>query len=63
MKWFKIDQVKVFMKSIGLNPEELLIRDAMSKPHRSIIDLEQRDHHKFEILVRALRIVILNGLK
>jgi hypothetical protein len=51
------------MKSIGLDPEELLIRDAMSEQHRTIVDLSQRDQDKLEILNRALRTVILNGLK
>ena len=51
------------MKSIGLNPEELLVSDAMSKPHRTVIDSEQNQQEQFEILGQALRKAILNGLR
>ena len=50
------------MKALGLKPEELLIRDAMNKPNRTIIDSEQNEQKQFEILGQALRNVILNSL-
>ena len=62
-QWSKLDQVKAFMKSLGLNPEELLVRDAMSKPHRTIMDSEQNEQEQFQILGQALKNAILNGLK
>ena len=51
------------MKSLGHNPEELLVRDAMSKPHRTVIDSEQDEQKQFEMLGQALRNAILNGLR
>ena len=61
-QWSKLDQVKAFMKSLGLNPEELLVRNAISKPHRTVIDSEQSEQDQLEILGKALRNAILNGL-
>ena len=51
------------MKSLGLNPEEFLVRDAMSKPHRTVFDSELRENNQFETLGQSLRNAILNGLK
>lgn len=47
----KLERLKMFAESLGLNPDEVLTRDALSMPHRTVIEPEAR---KIEILVRAL---------
>ena len=51
------------MKSIGLTPEEFLVRDAIGEPHRTVIDTEQNKNDQLKTLGQALKKAILNGLK
>ena len=50
----KIDALKEIIRAWGLNPEEVLTREAMSTPHRTIIgqDLENK---QMKILCNALK--------
>ena len=34
MKLSKIDKLKMFAESLGLNPDEVLAKDALAMPHR-----------------------------
>ncbi len=36
-KLTKVDQLKMFAASLGLNPDEVLSRDALAVPHRTIV--------------------------
>jgi integrase len=56
----KIDQLKMFAESLGLNPDEVLSRDAVVMPHRTVVDPEQR---KIEVLNQALKTAIITELK
>jgi integrase len=56
----KIERLKTFAESLGLNPEEVLSKDALVMPHRTIVDPEQR---KIEILNKALKQEIIKELK
>jgi integrase len=56
----KVEQLKMFAESLGLDPNEVLSRDAMAVPHCTIVDMEQR---KIEVLNQALKQAILKELK
>lgn len=50
----------MFAESLGFNPDEVLSRDAVVMPHRTIVDAEQR---KIEVLNQALKTAIIRELK
>jgi integrase len=56
----KIERLKMFAESLGLNPDEVLSRDALAMPHRTVVDPEQR---KIEVLNQALKQAILQELR
>jgi len=56
----KIERLKMFAESLGLNPYEVLSRDALVMPHRTVVDPEQR---KIEVLNQALKEAILKELR
>ena len=60
MKLSKIDQLKMFAESLGLNPDEVLTRDALAMPHRTVVDPESR---QLEVLNDALKHAILKELR
>lgn len=62
-EWSKVDQVKAFMKSLGLSPEQYLIQDAVAKPHRTIIDGNQEETNQLEILREAIKKALFNELQ
>jgi len=53
-------RLKLFAESLGLNPDEVLSRDALAMPHRTVVDPEQR---KIEVLNQALKQAILQELR
>ena len=55
-----IDRLKMFAESLGLNPDEVLSRDALAMPHRTIVNSENR---KIEVLNQALKQAIIKELK
>ena len=59
-KLSKVDQLKIFAESLGLNPDEVLSKDAIAQPHRTIIDPQQ---NRIEILNQALKEAIIMELK
>jgi integrase len=59
-KLSKVDQLKMFAESLGLDPNTVLSRDALVVPHRTIVDAEQR---KIEVLNQALKQAIIKELK
>lgn len=59
-KTSKIDRIKMFVESLGLNPDEILSQDALTSPHRTVVDPEGR---KIEVLNEALKHAILQELR
>ena len=59
-KLSKIDKLKMFAESLGLNPDEVLTKDALAMPHRTVVDTESR---KIEVLNEALKYGILQELR
>jgi cell division protein FtsX len=56
----KIDTLKMFVESLGLNPDEVLSKDALSMPNRTIVDPES---HQIKVLNEALKHAILKELR
>ena len=56
----KIDQLKLIIEAWGLNPNEILSRDALMMPHATVVDGEQ---NKIEILNQALKQAIVKELQ
>ena len=50
----KIDALKEIIRAWGLNPEEVLTREAMSTPHRTIIG-QDLENNQMKILCNALK--------
>lgn len=40
-KLSKIEQLKVVIEAWGMNPDEILTREALSMPHRTVVDSEK----------------------
>jgi len=59
-KLSKLDYLKMVVESMGLNPDEVLSKDALAKPHRTVVDPENR---KIEVLNEALKHAILKELR
>ena len=59
----KLEMLKVLAETLGLNPNEVLIREAMVKPHRTIIDPTQRQDSDFRILSKTIRKTLIDELK
>jgi hypothetical protein len=55
----KLDQLKIFVESLGFNPNEVLSKDALAMPHRTVIDPEQR---KIDVLNQTLKDAIIKEL-
>jgi hypothetical protein len=51
----KIDALKEIIRAWGLNPDEVLTRDALSQPHRTVIDQNQLEQTQLTQLATALR--------
>ncbi|MDH7555496.1 MAG: hypothetical protein QHG94_00960 [Candidatus Methanosuratincola sp.] len=51
----KIDALKEIICAWGLNPEEILTKDALTKPNRTIIDNSQLENHQLVQLTAALK--------
>jgi integrase len=56
----KLDQVKIFARSLGLIPEDILSKDAIVTPHRTIVNPENR---QMQVLNQALKQAIILELK
>ncbi|MFB0523489.1 MAG: tyrosine-type recombinase/integrase [Candidatus Bathyarchaeia archaeon] len=57
----KIEKLRMFAESLGLDPDEVLSKDALTKPHRTTI--VNREHLQIEVLNQALKEAILKELK
>jgi hypothetical protein len=59
-KQSKIDQLKLLIEAWGLNPNEILSRQALTMPHRTIVDKRPT---QIEILNHALKEAIVKELQ
>jgi integrase len=51
----KLEMLKEFTRSLGMDPEKILIKDALAEPHRIIAGPEIEDRTQFEALGQALK--------
>jgi site-specific recombinase XerD len=51
----KIDALKEIIRAWGLNPEEILTRDALTRPNMTVINQDQLENHQLAQLTTALR--------
>jgi len=59
-KLSKIDQLKIIIEAWGLNPNDILSKDALSMPHITVVDPEQE---KIQVLSQALKQAIIKELQ
>jgi hypothetical protein len=59
----KIDALKELIRAWGLKPEEILTRDALQQPHRTVIDRSQMEDNQLAQLTRALRQEMLKEIR
>ena len=51
----KIDALKEIIRAWGLNPDQILTREALSQPHRTVIDQTQLEQAQLSQLTTALK--------
>ena len=59
-KLSKIEQLKLIIEAWGMNPNEILSRETLSRPNRTVVDVEKR---QIEVLNQALKQAIVNELQ
>jgi hypothetical protein len=59
-KLSKIEQLKLIIEAWGMNPNEILTREALSMPHRTVVDPA---HNQIEVLNQALKHAIIKELQ
>jgi len=53
----RIQMLKEIVRALGLNPEEILTKEALVKPHRTVVSRTQQDYEQghVNLLMKALR--------
>jgi site-specific recombinase XerD len=59
----KIDALKEIIRAWGLNPEEILTRDALTKPNATVIGSDQREERQLQQLSIALKQQLLKEVR
>ena len=59
----KIDALKEIIRAWGMNPEEILTKNALTQPHRTVIDRSQIENNQIHQLSIALKQQLLNELR
>jgi len=59
----KIDALKEIIRAWGLNPEEILTRDALTKPNATVIGREQLEQNQLHQLSVALKQQLLKEMR
>jgi hypothetical protein len=59
----KIDALKEIIRAWGLNPDEILTREAMMQPHRTVIDQSQMENSQLAQFTTALRRQMLKEIR
>ena len=54
----KIDALKEIVRAWGLNPEQVLTREALTQGAATVIGAETRENHDLQVLSRNLRALI-----
>jgi site-specific recombinase XerD len=57
----KMGALKEIIRAWGLNPEEILTREALSKPHRTVISPPEYENIELKILCNALKEAMIKG--
>ena len=52
----KIEMMKEFARGLGLNPEEILVKKALSEPDTKYVDPEQKEREEIRALMQALKV-------
>jgi hypothetical protein len=52
---YKLDALKEISRAWGINPDEVFTREALSQPHRTVIDQSQLEQSQLTQLATALR--------
>ena len=59
----KIDALKEIIRAWGLNPEEILTREALTQPHRTVIGQSQLEQSQLHQLTTALKQQMLKEIR
>jgi len=59
----KIDALKEIIRAWGMNPEEILTRQALTEPHRTVIDRSQMEQSQIQQLSIALKQELLKEIR
>ncbi len=59
----KIDALKEIIRAWGLKPEEILTKNALTQPHRTVIDRNQIEQNQIHQLSIALKQHLLEELR
>jgi hypothetical protein len=59
----KIDALKEIIRAWGLNPEEILTREALTQPHRTVIGQSQLEQSQLHQLTTALKQQMLKAIR
>ena len=59
----KLDALKEIIRAWGLNPEEILTRDAMREPNRTVIDRSDIENHQLNQLTSELKQQMLKEIR
>jgi len=59
----KIDALKEIIRAWGMNPEEILTRQALTEPHRTVIDPNQMEQSQIQQLSIALKQQLIKEIR
>jgi len=59
-KLSKIEQLRIIIEAWGMNPNEILTREALTMPHRTVVDSEKS---QIKALNQALKQAIIKELQ
>jgi len=51
----KIEALKEIIRAWGMNPEEILVKDALAKAHRTVVNPLEDEQHQIRVLSNALK--------
>ena len=51
----KLEMLKEFTRSLGLDPEKIIVRDALAEPHRATVNAADEGRAQFSALSAAIR--------
>jgi hypothetical protein len=57
------EKMRIVARSMGLDPDKAINKEAFLKPHRTILDPQQQKQEKIDILAKAIRESILDQIR